>query len=273
MTTVVNKHLLPVYDKPMIFYPLSTLIAMGIREILLVTDPRHAESFRLLLGDGSQFGIQIQYSTQDRPLGIAQGLSLAAGFIDEGLTALILGDNIFCGERNLPTISETHNSAVATIFSNEVDDGSSYGVVRTNALGAPTHLVEKPDAGGPAEAVAGLYVYPPDVLERAGSLHLSPRGEYEITDLNQQYLEESRLVLRRLPNDIVWFDAGTIESLSEASTYVQNQQDSSRALVGSPELAAWHRGFVDDGELQSLVENHGMTKYGRLLDLALLGSK
>lgn len=265
LTTVVNKHLLPVHDKPLIFYPLSTMLAMDVREVLLITDPAYLASFRRLLGDGDDLGISLQYATQDEPRGIAHALSLADGFVGEGHTALVLGDNIFHGNDLDAVLSASYEPDKATIFSRRVDDGSPYGVVRTDDTGTPTRLVEKPTSTAAADAVPGLYVYPPDVLDLVSTLEVSDRGELEISDLNQRYLESSRLCLRRLPDDMAWFDAGTVENLSAASQYVRDRQRLTQQLVGSPEVTSWRRGFIDDCKLQSIIEVHAPTEYGRLL--------
>ncbi|WGH84462.1 MULTISPECIES: sugar nucleotidyltransferase [Auritidibacter] len=269
LTTGVNKHLLPVHDKPMIFYPLSTLISMGVRDVLLVTDPTYREGFERLIGDGKHLGISVQYAVQDSPSGVAGALMAARGFVEADLTTLVLGDNVFHGIGMKDLLSAGFEESKATIFSRSVPNGSSYGVVYTDRTGKPTRLVEKPKPPGPAEAVPGLYVYPSDVLDLVETLSPSARGELEISDLNQLYLNVSRLALRRLHKNVQWFDAGTLADLTAASRFVRELQEDTHCLVGSPEISAWCRGFIDDADLQKLADWHGSSSYGHFLSHAL----
>ena len=272
ITRAVSKQLMPVYDKPMIYYPLSTLMLAGIRDILVITTPHEADQFRRLLGDGSQLGIAITYAVQASPEGLAQAFVIGERHIDGGSSALILGDNILYGPglggrlRRFDAIDGAH------VFAYPVADPESYGVVEIDADGRPVSLAEKPEHPRSNLAVPGLYFYGPDVVERAKALTPSSRGELEITDLNRGYLEEGRLTVEVLPRGSAWLDSGTFEALNDAGNYVRTLEARQGTKVAAPEEVAWRMGYIDDAQLARLGENLVASGYGDYL-LGLLAER
>ena len=261
----VSKQLVPVYDKPMIYYPLSTLIAAGIRDVLIITTPHDADQFRRLLGDGSQFGIAISYTVQAEPNGLAQAFVLGASFIGDDKAALVLGDNIFYGPGLGTRLQRFEAVDGAAIFAYRVADPTSYGVVEFDESGTALSLEEKPDQPKSNYAVPGLYFYDNDVIAIARDLKPSARGEYEITDVNRAYLEQGRLQVEVLPRGTAWLDTGTFDSLIEASDYVRTVEHRQGLKIGAPEEIAWRRGFLSDDDLRERAGTLVKSGYGTYL--------
>ena len=245
MTTAVSKQLLPVYDKPMIYYPLSTLMSCGINEILVIVTPRDRKSFELLLGDGSQWGVDIKYAVQEKPEGIAQAFVIAEEFIAGHPCALILGDNLFHGE-HLPTIFQkaSKRSDGASLFAYRVQDPFRYGVVTFDKSKRAVDIEEKPKNPKSPYAVTGLYFYDASVVKRAKNLQLSERQEYEITDLNKSYMRDRKLTVEVLGNGTAWLDTGTPDSLHDAGSYIRTLQNRQGIQIGSPQLIAEQTGWI-----------------------------
>ncbi|MEE2032524.1 glucose-1-phosphate thymidylyltransferase RfbA [Rhodococcus chondri] len=268
ITQGISKQLTPVYDKPMIYYPLSTLIAAGIRDILMITTPHDADQFRRLLGDGSRFGIDLTYAVQDSPDGLAQAFVLGADHIGTEPVALILGDNIFYGPRLGSQLTRFAGIDGGAVFAYRVSDPSSYGVIEFDSDGQALSLEEKPDDPKSNYAVPGLYFYDNDVVEIARGLTPSARGEYEITDVNRIYLDAGKLQVEVLPRGTAWLDTGTFDSLLDASNYVRTIEQRQGLKIGAPEEVAWRRGFITDDELHALAQPLIKSGYGTyLLDL------
>jgi glucose-1-phosphate thymidylyltransferase len=267
MTRVTPKALLPVYDKPMVYYPLSTLMQAGMREILLITTPESERSFRQLLGDGAQWGISISYAVQPRPEGLAQALVIAEPFLTGAPSCLVLADNLLHGRGLADALRRAARltGSGATVFAFRVDDPERYGVVGFDNDDRATSLEEKPARPKSDWAVIGVYFYDETAPERALSLAPSARGEYEITDLNRTYLEDGTLGVERLEAGCAWFDAGTHESLIEASEFVRLVQRRQRQLVGAPEEIAHANGWIDTQTLARLARALSGTDYGRML--------
>jgi len=260
ITLGVSKQLVPVYDKPMIYYPLSTLLLAGIRDVLVITTPHDAEQFERLLGDGSQFGISIQYTVQAEPNGLAQAFVLGEEFIGDEKVALVLGDNIFYGPGLGTQLTRFADVDGGAVFAYRVADPTAYGVVEFDEHGNALSLEEKPTAPRSSFAVPGLYFYDNDVVAIAKSLEPSPRGEYEITDVNKEYLRQGRLQVGVLPRGTAWLDTGTFDSLLEASDYVRTIENRQGLKIGAPEEIAWRRGFLTDDELAE--RGHALEKSG-----------
>ena len=270
MTLAASKQLLPVYDKPMVYYPLSTLMLAGIRDILVISTPEDLPQFRRLLGSGERFGVQFAYAEQPRPDGIAQAFLIGRDWIGGEPCALVLGDNLIHGDH----LSALLRAAVArtegaTVFAYQVRDPERYGVVSFDQAGRPTEIVEKPAAPQSNWAVTGVYFYDRRVSEIARAIRPSARGELEITELNQVYLEAGVLHVERLSRGCAWLDAGTPDSLLQAATFVQTIQSRTGMLVGCPEEVAFRKGFIDAATLRTHASGMGKTELGRvLMDLA-----
>jgi glucose-1-phosphate thymidylyltransferase len=268
ITLGVSKQLIPVYDKPMIYYPLSTLLLARIRDILVITTPFDAPSFERLLGDGSRFGASITYARQPSPEGLAQAFSIGADFIGSGKVALILGDNLLYGPglgTQLQNFTEIDGGA---IFAYRVAEPGQYGVIEFDEDGVAISLEEKPKIAKSNYAVPGLYFYDNNVVDIARDLRPSERGEYEITDVNRAYLEQGRLHVQVLPRGTVWLDTGTVDSMTDAADFVRTMERRSGLKIGVPEEIAWRQGFLADDELRERAECQVKSGYGwYLLDL------
>lgn len=265
ITMGVSKQLVPVYDKPLIYYPLSTLMMAGIRDILIITTERDAPGFRRLLGDGSGFGINLTYAVQDQPDGLAQALVIGAGHIGTDSVALVLGDNIFYGPGLGTSLARFQNVSGAAIFAYWVANPSAYGVVEFADNGTASSLEEKPATPKSHYAVPGLYFYDNDVVDIAGSLRKSARGEYEITDINQTYLNQGRLAVEVLARGTAWLDTGTFDSLLDASDYVRTIKRRQGLKISVPEEVAWRVGFIDDDALAARANALLKSGYGAYL--------
>jgi glucose-1-phosphate thymidylyltransferase len=260
ITVGASKQLLPVFDKPMIYYPLSTLMLAGIRDILVITTPADAGSFQRLLGDGSQFGVSLTYVVQAVPNGLAQAFVLGRTHIGGDRVALVLGDNIFYGPRLGTQLRRFHQIRGGGIFAYQVSDPTAYGVVEFDDRGDAISLEEKPKRPRSKYAVPGLYFYGNDVVDIAGSLQPSDRGEYEITDVNRAYLDRGELSVEVLPRGTAWLDTGTFDSLLDAGNYVRTIEQRQGLKIGVPEEVAWRSGYITDDELRERAE--GLTKSG-----------
>jgi len=265
ITLGISKQLMPVYDKPMIYYPLSTLILAGIQDVLIITTPHDAEQFERLLGDGSKFGISITYAQQASPDGLAQAFILGADHIDGQTSALVLGDNIFYGQGMGTQLRRFEGIDGGAVFGYQVADPSAYGVVEFDHHGRAISLEEKPLRPKSNFAVPGLYFYDSDVVEIARDLRPSPRGELEITDINRTYLDRGTLQVEVLPRGTAWLDTGTFESLNDASNFIRTVENRQGLKIGSPEEIAWRQGFLTDDELRSRAEPLVKSGYGSYL--------
>ncbi|MGO1315641.1 MAG: glucose-1-phosphate thymidylyltransferase RfbA [Cellulomonadaceae bacterium] len=265
ITIGVSKQLVPVYDKPMIYYPLSTLILAGIKDVLIITTPHDAEQFHRLLGDGSQFGINIEYTVQAVPNGLAQAFVLGADFIGNDSAALVLGDNIFYGPGMGSTLARFEDIDGGAVFAYRVANPTEYGVVEFDEHGKALSLEEKPADPKSNYAVPGLYFYDNDVVAIARDLEPSARGEYEITDVNRTYLEQGKLHVEVLPRGTAWLDTGTFDSLLEASNFVRTIENRQGLNVGAPEEVAWRKGFLSDDQLRERGVAQAKSGYGAYL--------
>ena len=264
MTQVVSKQLMPVYDKPMIYYPLGTLMLAGVREILIITTPHDRPAFERLLGDGGQWGLSLSYAEQPRPEGLAQAYVIGADFVAGGPSALILGDNIFYGRGAGEVFGRAMGREGATVFAYHVTDPQRYGVAAFDSTGRAVDLEEKPSAPRSNWAVTGLYVYDAQAPELAAALKPSARGELEITDLNRAYLERGLLSVERLGRGFAWLDTGTPDSLIEAGQFVRTLEQRQGFKIGCPEEIAWRKGFIDAAALARLAAGMG-NAYGDYL--------
>ena len=272
MTLSVSKQLLPVYDKPMIYYPLSTLMQAGIREILIITTPEDALAFQTLLGDGKKWGINIAYQQQPKPEGLAQAFLIGEEFIGDSRVCLILGDNIFYGSQ----IEDTLKNAVdqkqgASVFAYYVTDPERYGVVELDANNQAIGLEEKPQKPKSHYAVTGLYMYDNDVIEIAKSIKPSARGELEITDINKVYLQRKALRVELFDRGTAWLDTGTIQSLLDAANFIRVLEERQGLKIGCPEEIAFHQNFIDEKQLAALAEPLKNSGYGQYLLQLLQG--
>jgi glucose-1-phosphate thymidylyltransferase len=270
MTMAASKQLLPVYDKPMVYYPLSTLMLAGIRDIMLISTPEDLPQFRRLLGDGSRYGVKFEYAVQPRPDGIAQAFLIGRDWIGGEACALALGDNLIHGDHLSALLrAAAARPTGATVFAYQVRDPERYGVVSFGADGQATEIVEKPPVPKSNWAVTGLYFYDNQISDIAPTIKPSARGELEITDLNRVYLEAGTLMVDKLSRGYAWLDAGTPDSLLQAATYVQTIQSRTGMLVGCPEEVAFRMGFISADDLKERAERLGKTELGRaLMDLA-----
>jgi glucose-1-phosphate thymidylyltransferase len=265
ITRAVSKQLLPVHDKPMIFYPLSTLMAAKIREVLLITTPRDLQAFKDLLGDGSEFGMSIEYKVQASPDGLAQAFILGEEFIGDDSVALILGDNIFHGQGLGGQLESLTSGGGATIFAYRVSNPSEYGVIEFDHNGNALSLEEKPTSPKSNFAVPGLYFYDNHVIEIAKNVQPSNRGELEITSVNTEYLRRGALKVQRLERGTAWLDTGTVSGLSDASTYVKVVQERQGLQIGSIHELAWRHGWITDSYLEELANSMGNGQYASYL--------
>jgi glucose-1-phosphate thymidylyltransferase len=265
LTRAVNKHLLPVFDKPLVYYPLSVLMLAGVRQILLIVTPQDLPSFQRLLGDGSQWGLQIEYAVQPKPSGLADAFRLGANFLGSDPSVLILGDNIFYGLGFQTTLAAAAaRTAGATIFAYPVRDARRYGVIELDARQRPVSLEEKPSIPKSNLAVPGLYFYDAQAVEIAAGLKTSARGELEITDLNRAYLQRGELHVQPLGRGFAWLDAGTPGALLQAANYVQTLEERQGLKIACPEEIAFRKGFISAGELETLAHAVG-GEYGEYL--------
>jgi glucose-1-phosphate thymidylyltransferase len=275
LTKVTSKQLLPIYDKPMIYYPLSTLMLAGIREILIISTPDDTPHFESLLGDGSQFGIHLSYTVQPSPDGLAQAFILGEDFLDGEPGAMILGDNIFYGNglRSLfrKAVLNAEENRRATIFGYYVNDPERFGVVEFDAGGKALSITEKPKKPKSNYAVTGIYFYPDDVAERAKKVQPSARGELEITTLNEMYLQDGLLDVERLGMGCAWLDAGTFGSLLGASNFVETIQTRQGVVISAPEEMAYLQGWIDKKKLLESAEMYGKSPYGEHLKAIAMG--
>ena len=266
LTRAVSKQLVPIYNKPMVYYPLSTLMLAGIRDVLVITTPHEQEAFRRLLGDGAAIGIRIEYAAQPSPDGLAQAFIIGRDFVGADRVALALGDNIFYGahfSNYLRHAAARENGA--TVFGYQVRDPERYGVVEFDSQGRAVSLEEKPERPRSSYAVTGLYFYDNQVVDIAAHLEPSPRGELEITDVNRRYLERSALHVEKLARGIAWLDTGTIEALMQASNYIQAVEERQGLMVACLEEIAYRMGYISASELEQLARAMRSSAYGRYL--------
>ncbi|MCQ2506058.1 MAG: glucose-1-phosphate thymidylyltransferase RfbA [Lachnospiraceae bacterium] len=272
MTSVISKQLMPVYDKPMIFYPLSTLMLSDIRDILIIATPEDEENFKRLLGDGSSFGIKLSYAIQPKPNGLSEAFLIGEEFIGDDAVAMCLGDNIFFGEGFENTLMQARRNAEegkATIFGYYVNEPGRFGVVEFDKEGKAVSIEEKPSEPKSNYCVTGLYFYPAKVVEYAKTLKPSNRNELEITDLNNIYLKNDKMEVVLLGRSFAWLDSGTTDSLLEASSFIQTIQKRQSRVVSSPDEIAFTKGWISEEKLERIVEKYGNSSYGNCLKKVL----
>lgn len=265
ITQAISKQLMPIYDKPMIYYPLTTLMQAGIRDILIITTPDDQAGFQRLLGDGSQWGINLEYAVQPKPEGLAQAFIIGEEFIGNDKVALVLGDNIFHGERLDESLQECTNPDGGTVFAYKVSDPERYGVVEFDKQNQAISIEEKPAEPKSNFAVVGLYFYDNDVIEIAKNVQPSARGELEITSINAEYLRRGKLQVQTLDNGDVWLDTGTIDSLTDAADFVRVIQKRTGRIIGSPEKIAFKNDWISREQLNTLAEPLKKSGYGKYL--------
>ena len=265
ITKAISKQLMPIYDKPMIYYPLTTLMQAEIRDILIITTPDDQAGFQRLLGDGSQWGINLDYAVQPKPEGLAQAFIIGEDFIGNNKVALVLGDNIFHGERLDESLQECTNPDGGTVFAYKVSDPERYGVVEFDEQNQAISIEEKPAEPKSKFAVVGLYFYDNDVVEIAKNVETSERGELEITSINAEYLRRGKLQVQTLENGDVWLDTGTIDSLTDSSDFVRVIQKRTGRIIGSPEKIAFKNGWINRDQLNKLSEPLKKSGYGKYL--------
>jgi glucose-1-phosphate thymidylyltransferase len=265
ITLGISKQLIPVFDKPMVYYPLSTLMLAGIRDILIITTPQDTEQFQRLLGDGSQFGVRLTFAAQPSPDGLAQAFTIGADFIGDDKVALVLGDNLLYGPGLGTQLKRFADVEGGAIFAYRVAEPAAYGVVEFDPSGRAVSLEEKPAQPKSSYAVPGLYFYDNDVIEIARNLEPSPRGEYEITDVNRAYLERGSLHVEVLPRGTAWLDTGTFDQMTDAADYVRTMERRTGLRIGVPEEVAWRQGFLSDEELRRCAEKLLKSGYGTYL--------
>ena len=271
LTLAVSKQLMPVYDKPLVYYPLSTLMLSGIRDVLVISTPQDTPRFTELLGDGSQWGMHIQYAVQPKPEGLAQAFLIGRDFVNHHHSALVLGDNIFYGHDLVKQLQASHQRQQgATVFAYHVVDPQLYGVVTFDAQQRAVHIEEKPQHPQSNFAVTGLYFYDPQVCDIAADIRPSARGELEITDVNRHYLSQQQLHVETMGRGYAWLDAGTHEGLMEAATFIATLQKRQGLMVACPEEIAFSQGWISAGDLEKLAQPYKNTGYGQYL-LRLLG--
>jgi glucose-1-phosphate thymidylyltransferase len=269
MTRAANKQLLPVYNKPMVYYPLTTLMLAGCRDILLIVNPSDEEAYRRLLGDGRQWGMEIRYAVQPKPGGIAEAFVVGRDFIGSDRVGLILGDNLFYGD-SLPAMAERGATGQgAVVYAYWVSDPSAYGVVEFDSADRPISIIEKPTEPRSNWAVTGLYFYDSDVCDVARRIPRSARGELEISDVNAYYLKQGRLTVEKLGRGYAWLDTGTPSSLLRAAQFVETVEDRQGLQIGSPEEVAWRMGYIDDAGMAGLIEPIRQSEYGKYLQRLL----
>lgn len=265
-TIAVSKQLIPVYSKPMIYYPVSTLMLAGIQDILIITTPQDQAAFKTLLGTGEQFGVRFSYQVQPKPEGLAQAFTIAEDFLNGSPAALVLGDNIFYGQNLTGLVREAHqNPTGATVFAYQVDNPQDYGVVSFNAQGQAETLEEKPNHPKSNYAVTGLYFYDEKVVDLAKSLKPSARGELEITDLNRLYLEKGQLRVTQFGRGFAWLDTGTPDSMLQAANFVQAVEERQGLMIACPEEIAFRMGWINQDQLLTLAQIMIKNKYGQYL--------
>jgi len=265
VTKGISKQLMPIYDKPMIYYPLTTLISAGIRDILIITTPEEQSLFQRLLGDGNSWGINLQYAVQPSPDGLAQAFIIGENFIGNDKVALVLGDNIFHGRMLSSSLKKCADPDGGIVFAYKVSDPERYGVVELDKNSKALSIEEKPTQPKSNYAVVGLYFYDNDVVEIAKTIKPSSRGELEITTVNEEYLKRGKLSVTILDDDDVWLDTGTIDSMTDASDYVRVIQTRTGQIIGSPEMVAFNEGFINNKQLSELAEPLKKSGYGKYL--------
>lgn len=273
LTKAVSKQLMPVYDKPMIYYPITSLMLADIREILIICTPSHLHMFKTLLDDGNQWGINLSYATQLNPGGLAEAFLIGSNFLNGSPSALILGDNLFYGSQFIDLLKKANSQKEgATVFAYQVRDPERYGVVSFNEKGKALHIEEKPREAKSPYAITGLYFYDKTVVERVKQLSPSERGELEITCLNQHYLEDGLLNVEIMGRGMAWLDTGTFDSLHEAGSYIKTIENRQGLKVGSPEEVAWRKGWITNNNVEELAKPQLKSGYGKYL-IELINSK
>ncbi len=264
-TTVINKHLIPVYDKPMIYYPFATLMLLGIKNIIIVTSPEYIESYKKLFGNGSHFGVKIKYIVQEKPNGIPEVFLLCKNEIKNKKICLILGDNIFYGSDLKTILTKNNINNGAEIFTYQVDDPSRYGIVEFSKQTTEINIIEKPKSSKSKNAITGIYYFDDSILDKINNINFSERGELEITAVLNLYLNEKKIKVNTLSRGIAWFDAGTIDSLYDATSFVKSIEKRQGLKIFCPEEIAWRNGWISDNQLNQLASQYDKNSYGSYL--------